>query len=234
MTAQVTRALPMDLGMKFFKRAAAREQGDDSSGDRRLHARLMARDRGAFAALVGAHHDSLVALALVYVGNRAVAEEVAQETWARMLAALPQFEGRSSLRTWIFRICTNAALTRAERESRSSPFSALQDEDEPEVEAERFQASGTWADPPHGWRADTPEKILQRAEAIACIERTLAALPPAQRAVVLLRDVEGLDAAEACDVLRVSESNQRVLLHRGRAKIRRALEDLLGEGGQRC
>jgi RNA polymerase sigma-70 factor (ECF subfamily) len=228
----VTRAVA--LGMKLLKRAGGGEQGDDSSAEHALRARLMARDREAFAALVGAQHDSLVGLALVYVGNRAVAEEVAQETWTRMLAALPGFEGRSSLRTWIFRICTNVALTRAERESKSSPFSALQEEDEPEVEADRFQASGNWADPPHSWRADTPEKILQRAEAIACIERTLADLPPAQRAVVLLRDVEGLDAAEACDVLQVSESNQRVLLHRGRAKIRRALEDLLGEGGSPC
>jgi RNA polymerase sigma-70 factor (ECF subfamily) len=223
--------------MALFKRATARESrgppgaGDDEQG---LRARLIARDATAFGAVVAAHHDSLVRLALVYVGNRALAEEVAQDTWAKILVALPEFEGRSSLRTWMFRICTNAALTRAEREARSSPFSALVEQDEPEVEAERFQASGSWADPPHAWRADTPEKILQRAEAMACIERTLEELPPAQRAVVLLRDIEGLDAGEACNVLRVSESNQRVLLHRGRAKIRRALEKLLGEGGSPC
>jgi RNA polymerase sigma-70 factor (ECF subfamily) len=196
--------------------------------------RLLARDPAAFASLVRAHHESLIRLALVYVGNRAVAEEVAQDTWARVLASLPQFEGRSTLQTWMFRICTNAALTRAAKEARSSPFSTFQDDDEPEVEPQRFEPSGEWADPPHAWRADTPEKILERAEAIECIEQTLDLLSPAQRAVVLLRDVEGLDAEEACDVLRVSESNQRVLLHRGRSKIRRALEKLLGEGRGPC
>ena len=222
--------------MRLFSRDAARRTRSAAdhvrspAEERDLLARLLARDAAAFTTLVRTHHDSLVRLALVYVGNHAVAEEVAQETWMRMLAALPEFEGRSSLRTWIFRICTNAALTRAEREARSSPFSTLHDEDEPEVEPHRFKASGMWADPPHAWRADTPEKILQRAEAIACIEQTLDVLPPAQRAVVLLRDVEGLDAAEVCNILRVSESNERVLLHRGRSKIRRALEKLLGEG----
>ena len=101
--------------------------------------------------------------------------------------------------------------------------------DEPAVDAGRFEADGHWAHPPHAWRADTPEQILERAEAVACIGRVLDELPPAQRAVVLLRDVEGLDAAEACGVLQVSEANQRVLLHRGRSKIRRALEKLLGD-----
>jgi len=230
----------MGLPMRLFGRDSARrsrsapEQVSAPAEERDLVSRLLARDATAFTALVRAHHDSLVRLALVYVGNRAVAEEVAQDTWVRILAALPEFEGRSSLRTWMFRICTNAALTRAEREARSSPFSTLQDQDEPEVEPQRFKASGMWADPPHAWRADTPEKILERAEAIACIERTLDLLPPAQRAVVLLRDLEGLDAAEACNVLQVSESNQRVLLHRGRSKIRRALEKLLGEGRSLC
>jgi len=208
----------------------APERATTATEDRELVARLLARDAAAFTSLVRAQHESLVRLALVFVGNRATAEEVAQDTWTRMLAALPEFEGRSSLRTWMFRICTNAALTRAERESRSAPFSSLQDSDGSEVEPQRFNDSGAWADPPHAWRAETPEKILERAEAIACIERTIDQLPPAQRAVVMLRDVEGLDAAEACNVLHVSESNQRVLLHRGRSKIRRACEKLLGEG----
>jgi len=208
----------------------APERATTSTQDRELVARLLARDAAAFTSLVRAQHESLVRLALVFVGNRATAEEVAQDTWTRMLAALPEFEGRSSLRTWMFRICTNAALTRAERESRSAPFSSLQDSDGSEVEPQRFNDSGAWADPPHAWRAETPEKILERAEAIACIERTLDELPAAQRAVVLLRDVEGLDADEACNILQVSESNQRVLLHRGRSKLRRALEKLLGEG----
>lgn len=223
--------------MRLFKQRDTADRWGSSSDpatasavERSLVSRLLARDAAAFGTFVRAHHESLVRLAQVYVGIRALAEEVAQDTWVKFLAALPQFEGRSSLRTWLFRICTNAALTRAEREARSSPFSALQDQGEPEVEPERFKPSGMWADPPHAWRADTPDKILERAEALACIEHTLDTLPPAQRAVVLLRDVEGLDAADACNVLRVSESNQRVLLHRGRSKIRRALEKLLGEG----
>ncbi len=196
------------------------EQEGASPGERELVARLLARDQSAFASLVRAQHESLVRLALTFVGSRATAEEV---------AALPQFEGRSSLRTWIFRICTNTALTRAEREARSTPFSSLEVPEEAPVEAERFKPSGFWADPPRAWHADSPEEILERTEAVACIERTLSELPPAQRAVVLLRDVEGVEAAEACNILQVSESNQRVLLHRGRAKIRRALEKLLAE-----
>src|SRR5438067_10156107 len=110
--------------MALFKRATTREsrappgQGDESTDEQDLRARLIARDATAFRAMVAAHHDSLVRLALVYVGNRALAEEVAQDTWAKILVALPEFEGRSSLRTWMFRICTNAALTRAEREAR--------------------------------------------------------------------------------------------------------------------
>ena len=226
----------MELRMRLLKRqrlgrpGTAPEQAGASIDERELVARLLARDAAAFTSLVRDRHESLVQLALIFVGNRATAEEVAQDTWTRVLASLPEFEGRSSLRTWMFRICTNVALTRAEREARSSPFSALQDLEGPEVEPQRFKDSGAWADPPRAWRAETPEKILERAEAIACIERTLDELPPAQRAVVLLRDVEGLDAEEACHILQVSESNQRVLLHRGRSKIRRALEKLLGEG----
>ena len=197
-----------------------------AAGDRALVSRLRARDEAAFASLVRAHHEPLVRLALSFVGNRATAEEVVQETWSQVITGLAGFEGRSSLRTWIFRICTNRALRRGERESRSVPLSALSDDDAPEVEPQRFDRSGHWSDPPRPWDARNPEEILQRAEAVACIERTMEELPPVQRAVVLLRDVEGMEAAEACAVLEVSESNQRVLLHRGRARIRRELEKL--------
>jgi RNA polymerase sigma-70 factor, ECF subfamily len=222
------------FGRADIGRSRSARERPEAPDEQDLVARLLARDAGAFRALVQAHHESLVRLALVYVRSRALAEEVAQDTWARMLAALHRFECRSSLRTWLFRICTNSALTRAEREARSSPFSTLQEADEPEVDPERFKASGMWADPPHAWRADTPEKILERADALACIDRTLVELPPAQRAVVLLRDIEGLEAPDACNVLGISESNQRVLLHRGRSRIRKALEKLLGERRSPC
>ena len=222
--------------MRFLRRAtSARDQGTAaqqraaSHQDRALVVRLLARDEAAFVSLVRTEHESLVRLALVFVRNRATAEEVAQDTWSGVLAGLAGFEGRSSLRAWIFQICSNHAMRRSAREARSTPFSALGGPDEPAVDAGRFEADGHWAHPPHAWRADTPEQILERAEAVACIGRVLDELPPAQRAVVLLRDVEGLDAAEACGVLQVSEANQRVLLHRGRSKVRRALEKLLGD-----
>src|SRR2546426_8160027 len=222
--------------MRFLRRAgSARDQATAaesraaSAEDRSLVVRLLARDQAAFATLVRAQHESLVRLALIFVRNRATAEEVAQDTWSGVLAGLAGFEGRSSLRAWIFQICSNHAMRRGEREARSTPFSALGSPDEPAVDPGRFEPDGHWADPPHAWGADTPDRILDRAEAVACIGRVLDELPPAQRAVVLLRDVEGLDAAEACDVLEVSEANQRVLLHRGRSKIRRALEKFLGD-----
>ena len=209
-----------DLGTAAEQRAASAE-------DRALVGRLLARDQQAFASLVSSHHQSLIRLAAVFVRNPATAEEVAQETWSRVLAGLARFGGRSSLRAWIFQICTNCAMSRGAREARSMPFSALGNPDEAAVDPQRFEPDGHWADPPHRWQADTPEQILQRAEAMACVERALNDLPPAQRAVVLLRDVEGVDAAEACAILEVSESNQRVLLHRGRSRIRRELERLL-------
>jgi len=221
--------------MRFLRRASARDDGTAaeqraaSDEDRALVARLLARDQAAFVSLVRAQHESLVRLALVFVRNRATAEEVAQDTWSHVLAGLGGFAGRSSLRAWIFQICSNQAMRRGAREARSTPFSALGGADEPAVDPGRFESNGHWAHPPHGWRADTPDRILERAEAVACIGRVLDELPPAQRAVVLLRDVEGLEAAEACNVLEVSEANQRVLLHRGRSKIRRALEKLLGD-----
>jgi RNA polymerase sigma-70 factor (ECF subfamily) len=215
--------------MKLLQRPFGRPTRSAAPGaERELVARLLARDANAFAALVRAQHESLVRLALVFVGNRATAEEVAQDAWARILAALPGFEGRSSLRTWMFSICANAARSRAQSEARTRPFSSL--EAEAPIEADRFDASGHWDDPPRAWEADTPEAILERKEAVSCIERTLDELPAAQRAVVLLRDLEGVDAADACRILQVSESNQRVLLHRGRGKIRRALEKLLARG----
>jgi len=223
--APAREAIPRSPG-----RRRKSEEAAASAGDRELVARLLARDRSTFVSLIRAQHESLVRLALVFVGSPATAEEVAQETWLRFLAALPRFEGRSSLRTWIYRICTNAALTRAKREARSAPFSSLELLEEAPVERGRFKPSGSWADPPHPWRADTPEAIIERAEAVSCIERTLDELPPSQRAVVLLRDIEGIDAVGTCNILQVSESNQRVLLHRGRAKIRRALEKLLVDG----
>ncbi len=192
--------------------------------DQALIEKLRARDKDAFAALVRELHGSLVRVAMTFVKSRASAEEIAQDTWGNVLASLDRFEGRSSLRTWIFRICTNRAKTMAGRESRSTPFSELEESRDPPVDPSRFNVAGMWVDPPHAWKDDTPESVLERAQSVEEIQRTLAEMPAMQRAVLTLRDVQGLDSVEVCNVLELSESNQRVLLHRARSRVRRALE----------
>jgi RNA polymerase sigma-70 factor (ECF subfamily) len=197
--------------------------------DHALVEKLRARDKDAFAALVRELHGSLVRVAMMFVKSRATAEEIAQDTWGNVLASLDRFEGRSSLRTWIFRICTNRAKTLAGRESRSTPFSELEEPGETPVDPSRFNAAGMWADPPNAWTDETPERVLDRAEAVQEIQRTLAEMPPMQRAVLTLRDVQGLESEEVCNVLELTESNQRVLLHRARSRVRQALEKLYAE-----
>lgn len=187
---------------------------------------LRAGDERAFAALVDKYGPSLLRLAQLYVSSRAVAEEVVQETWLAVLTGIERFEGRSSLKTWLFRILTNKAKTRGQREGRTLPFSSLAsdgDEDQTAVAVERFARGGAWATPPRG----VPEERLLAGETRARVEQAISALPPNQRAVITLRDVEGLSAEEACNVLGLSETNQRVLLHRARAKVRTALERYL-------
>ena len=201
------------------------------SEDMALVGRLLSRDESAFRWLIEQYHGRLLRLALAFVADRSVAEEVVQETWVAVLNGLPRFEGRSSLKTWIFRILTNRAKTRGTREARSVSFSSLMDGAEGEeaaVEPARFTADGMWADPPRPWKKETPEDLLLRGETLAVVQRALAGLPAGQRAVVTLRDIEGLSSEEACNALEISETNQRVLLHRGRAKLRRALEQYLG------
>jgi RNA polymerase sigma-70 factor (ECF subfamily) len=193
----------------------------------RLVEALRAGDEAAFRELVARHHSSLVRLATVFVRSRAVAEEVAQEAWLGLLQGLDRFEGRSSLRTWLFRILTNIAKTRAQREGRSVPFSSLES-DEPTVEPERFSLTDHWAEPPRSWQ-DLPEERLLAKETLTRVAEAIEALPPNQRAVITLRDVEGWTSEEVRSVLDVSETNQRVLLHRARSKVRRALEKYLDE-----
>ena len=190
---------------------------------------LRRRDESAFGALVRRYQGSLLRLARGFVGSEAVAEEVVQETWLGVLQGIARFEGRSSFKTWLFRILVNRARTRGEREGRSVPFTDLPPE--AAVPAERFHGPGApweghWASPPRSWGA-SPEEQLLGAETLEQIARAIAALPPAQRTVITLRDVEGLDAAEVCNVLAISDTNQRVLLHRARSKVRAALERYL-------
>jgi RNA polymerase sigma-70 factor (ECF subfamily) len=191
--------------------------------DEQLLARLREGDETAFRALVQEMHRALFHLAVAFVGSRAVAEEVVQETWTAVVAQLDGFEGRSSLRTWIGAILVNRAKTRGVRERRTVPFSSLSAEDAAPVEPERFGASGFWSVPPASWDS-APENLVLRKEALAVLDRELAAMPDAQRTVVTLRDLEGWSSEEVCNVLGVSETNQRVLLHRGRMRLRAALE----------
>jgi RNA polymerase sigma-70 factor, ECF subfamily len=195
-------------------------------------------DEAAFAELVDRYGPSMLRLATMYVSSRAVAEEVVQEAWLAVLTGIDRFEERSSLKTWIFRILTNKAKTRAEREGRTVPFSSLSpagtEQDEPAVDPDRFLDTGVpgrgpWATPPRALDRIPEERLLAR-EAQERIVAAIVALPPAQRAVITLRDVDGLSPEEACDVLDLTEGNQRVLLHRARSKVRAEFERYVEEG----
>ncbi len=210
-------------GARSSPRAVSKAPAEDLV----LVERLLAGDEEAFTRIVERYHGSLVRVATAFVASRDVAEEVAQETWLAVLNGLHAFEGRSTLKSWIFSILTNRAKTRGIREKRTVAFADLSSpgsEGEQAVDAERFTSAGAWSIPPARWERNTPEALLLRREAQAVIETAIAGLPPTQRAVVTLRDVEGLDATEVCNILEVSETNQRVLLHRGRSKVRAALE----------
>jgi RNA polymerase sigma-70 factor, ECF subfamily len=205
--------------------------------DPALLAALRNGDEAAFASLLDRYGSAMLRIAMIYVPSRVVAEEVVQETWLGVLQGLHRFEARSSLKTWIFRILTNRAKTRGERERRSVPFSAFEDTDsdsfEPAVAPDRFLPAeherwpGHWATPPRSW--DNLEQHLLAQETRACIDAAIRALPANQRSVISLRDVEGLPADEVCGILDISDSNQRVLLHRARSRIRAALEQYFAE-----
>ena len=204
--------------------------------ERRLLDRLRAGDESAFVEILRLYGPAMLRVAMMYVSTRAVAEEVVQEAWLGVLKGLDRFAGRSSLKTWVFRILTNTAKTRGEREGRSVPFSSLagdDDGDEPAVDADRFLGpdhrwAGHWASTPRN-PGDLPEERLLGAEARERIAVAIEALPANHRAVITLRDVEGFDADEACEILGVSEANQRVLLHRARSKVRSALEQYIDQ-----
>jgi len=189
---------------------------------------LRAGHEEAFVAFVTRYHASLKRVARAYVSTDAVAEEVVQETWLAVIEGLDRFEHRSTLKTWLFHILANKAKTRGVRERRIVPFASLAGaDDEPAVPPDRFQRDGDawpghWAAPPRPW--EDPERRLASLEARAYLRAAIAALPATQQAVLTLRDVEGLDAEEVCGLLDVSAGNQRVLLHRARAKVRTELE----------
>src|SRR4051812_19068338 len=190
---------------------------------------LRAGDEEAFVTLVTRYHASLKRVARAYVSTDAVAEEVVQETWLALIAGLDRFEARASIKTWLFRILANQAKTRGVRERRAVPFASLAraDAGEPAVSPDRFQGEGDawpghWAMPPRPWQ--DPERRLASLEAREHLRGAIAALPAAQQAVLTLRDVEGLEAEEVCELLDLSAGNQRVILHRARARVRTELE----------
>jgi RNA polymerase sigma-70 factor (ECF subfamily) len=202
-----------------------------SPDDSRLLDGLRAGDEAAFAALMREYGAGMLRVAQMYVSSRAVAEEVVQEAWVGVLKGIGRFEGRSSLKTWLFRIVANTAKTRGIREARSIPFSALGEgnADEPAVDPDRFLGAGErfpghWAAPPQNW---APEGKLLAAETMAVIEREIERLSPVQAAVISMRDVQGFTAEEVCNALDLTETNQRVLLHRARSRVRRALEEYM-------
>jgi RNA polymerase sigma-70 factor (ECF subfamily) len=201
-----------------------------SPDDLQLIAALRAGDEAAFVALVRMYDRSLRRLARMFVSSDALAEDVVSEVWLAVLTGLDRFEGRSSLRTWIFRIASNIAKTRGVRESRSVPLSSLggAEEDGPTVDPSRFVKEGWWTGPLHSWNADAA-RIALDDEAMARIQTEIDRLPEVQRMVITLRDVQGLSSDEVCDLLGLTPGNQRVILHRARAKVRAALEDYFAD-----
>jgi RNA polymerase sigma-70 factor (ECF subfamily) len=190
----------------------------DSDGE--LLLRLRAGDEQAFTGLVERYHQPMLQLAASFVPNRAVAEEVVQDTWLAVLRGLDGFEGRSSLKTWLFRILVNRARTTGSKEQRSVPVA----DPEPAVDPSRFGGDGGWSDPPEHW-IEAAERRMEAGKLADRIKAWLGELPSRQREVVLLRDVEGMSSEEVCTVLELSEGNQRVLLHRGRSRLRQLFED---------
>jgi RNA polymerase sigma-70 factor (ECF subfamily) len=189
-------------------------------------AALRSGDERAFTQLVDELSPGMLRLARAYVASPATAEEAVQEAWIVVLRSLDRFEGRSTLATWILGIVVNVARARGVREARSRPFSSLASVDEPAIGPDRFLPAdhprwpGHWAIAPIPW----PEQALETAEAEQVIRATVAALPEAQRAVITLRDMIGCTPAEICNALGITDTNQRVLLHRARTKVRAALE----------
>jgi RNA polymerase sigma-70 factor, ECF subfamily len=207
------------------------------SADAATIERLLAGDEATFMMLVDQNQPAMLRIAQMYVSSRAVAEEAVQEAWIGILKGLPTFEGRSSLRTWMYKIVTNVAKTRGVREGRSLPFSALAGEHDDPIDASWFQGPedpfpGGWRTFPDDWRGIPEERLLGR-ETLDHISRALDGMPPMQAEVVRLRDVQEWSSEEVCNALDLTETNQRVLLHRGRSRIRRDLDAYLSEGRDR-
>ncbi len=205
--------------------------GTEFADDGSLVERLRDGDEAAFAWLLDCYSGSLHRLARSYVATAAVADEAVQETWLAVVTGIDRFEGRSSLKTWVHRILVNIARTKGVREHRSIPFASLGSElgrDDPAVDPNRFRGgrgrhAGQWETPPAPWD-EVPEDRLLSRETLAAVHQAIDGLPLNQRSVITLRDLQGWPAEDVCNVLEITETNQRVLLHRARSKVRGALE----------
>jgi RNA polymerase sigma-70 factor, ECF subfamily len=196
--------------------------------DAELLEQLMKGDERAYIDLVTRYHEPLVRVARYYVANDASAEDVAQDTWIAVLRGIERFEGRSTLKTWLFRICVNRARTAGVKEHRTIPVDVMAAE--ASVSPSRFNQGGMWVDPPVPF-TDTIDDAIVNGPLVHLAHASIARLPATARAVVTLRDVEGLSTAEVADLLELSEANVRVILHRCRAKIRSEVEANMREGG---
>ena len=200
--------------------------------DADLFAGLKRGDEAAFVTLVQRYQRPLLRLAIVYCRNLAVAEEIVQDTWLGVIRGIGRFEERATFKTWLFQILVNRARTRAAQEGRAGSFSSLEEEaetaPEPAVPPERFRGAddkwaNNWAVPPQSWGESSDARLLA-AETIELVKQAISTLPPAQQQVITLRDIEGWPAEDVCNVLTISETNQRVLLHRARSRVRALLE----------
>ena len=189
--------------------------------------KLLAGDEHAFTQVVRAYNGFMVHLARTIVGE-AIADEVAQEAWMAVIRALPKFERRSSLKTWILRIVSNCAKSRLRHESRSISMD-FSDDNSAMVDPAHFKRDGHWQTPPNVWHADTPDAILASTELRELINESLKQLPPLQQAAITLRDMHGMDMESICKILEVSESNGRVLIHRARSQLREAIDQYQGK-----
>lgn len=215
------------------KRQPAKAQGL-TKGEDTLIARLRHGDEGAFDQLVNQHHGALIRMAMGHVADREVAEEVVQDTWMAVIESLDRFEGRSSLRTWIFGILIHKAKDRGVREKRHTTFSAIEsydDDNDEAVDPARFHQAGEWAGhwafPPQPWDDQTPEKLLASQQAVTAMQQAIDELPATLKDVLILRDVEGVESKEICELLKITETNLYVRLHRARERVRQAVETYL-------
>jgi len=241
MNADVT-TYPQSLGHTPSMNRAAQTPQSSHLGkeEETLLAKLRRGDEGAFDELVNKHHGALIRMAMSHVADREVAEEVVQDTWMAVIESLDRFEGRSSLRTWIFGILIHKAKDRGVREKRHTTFSAFEsydDDNDEAVDPSRFHQSGEWAGhwafPPQPWDDQTPEKLLASQQAVNAMNNAIDSLPKTLKEVLILRDVEGVEAKEVCDLLKITETNLYVRLHRARERVRVAVESYL-EGAKRA